>query len=737
MRVGAVAVISDLGSRIVARCLEANVNVPACDQIAVLTRKLLGVLENVRQLEEVNALGEGALRVLKRLEHQMRVLRNLITRACLVPRMYRVINAYQISTDFKHACQYVGATLHELNSLLTPPARDMGFDVRSLAIDFSRANFPLRNREKGIFDESQLIADRIYGNEISMKEGVEMLQKILEKTLGKDNIEADWKQVAKQLFYDMDFANLHKDATREHHIRLLFWALSGPESPPPEFYCPINMEIMDDPVVLTESAVTYDRKSLEVWLSPHGPQKCPVTKKKLTTCGYVENKSLRILIEDWKRANGYIQKPIRQEADLYKIASEDRLISEDCVDSDDGIGQQTIPLPNPISHPIIPSEILDPAPGPMSSGRQSIITSPKNECPVYPQEIIQMRRLDVRQSDETPSGSSVLRSGNTYQRSSRRAVREMLMAAEQGDLECVASLAEEGWRLDDSNDEGMTALHCASAGGHLSIVEFLLARGVNINARLHSTAMTPLYLAACSGHGAVVDVLLRHNANIMITNKNGWSPLHAAADTGHRIVVRLLLDFAERERHIMYPTLATEAGWTALHYAVRCGDLEIIKTLLPFFPHVNHKCNIGFTPLHVAVDNGRADVVDILLKANPDPNAQSNDGWTALHAAQDNDHIDIGRMLLKSGADPDIAGQDGITPLHRAAFQNHIQFTQLLVEEGAADLHRKTMPKGETGRKAIDIASDMNHSELYSYLFKKRVKNGMQSIFGRKSNHSS
>lgn len=115
-----------------------------------------------------------------------------------------------------------------------------------------------------------------------------------------DVLKTDWKLIAKHLFEDIDAAHGVGDAVQEQRTRLLLWAMAGPHGAPPEFYCPIALEIMEDPVVLMETAVTYDRKSVEVWISPHGPQKCPVTKKQLSNPSFIENKALKMLIEDWR-----------------------------------------------------------------------------------------------------------------------------------------------------------------------------------------------------------------------------------------------------------------------------------------------------------------------------------------------------------------------------------------------------------------------------------------------------
>ncbi|GAB4823422.1 hypothetical protein N2152v2_010468 [Parachlorella kessleri] len=72
--------------------------------------------------------------------------------------------------------------------------------------------------------------------------------------------------------------------------------------PPPEFIDPISDEIMQDPVVLTESGQTYERAVIERWFQtcePRGQCRDPLTGTVLTTRKVVPNYALKRLIFDW------------------------------------------------------------------------------------------------------------------------------------------------------------------------------------------------------------------------------------------------------------------------------------------------------------------------------------------------------------------------------------------------------------------------------------------------------
>ena len=57
-----------------------------------------------------------------------------------------------------------------------------------------------------------------------------------------------------------------------------------------------------------------------------------------------------------------------------------------------------------------------------------------------------------------------------------------------------------------------TPLHLASQNGHKQVVDILLQRGSDVNARNAPGKETPLHLAAQNGHQYVVESLIQHGS---------------------------------------------------------------------------------------------------------------------------------------------------------------------------------------------------------------------------------
>jgi len=86
--------------------------------------------------------------------------------------------------------------------------------------------------------------------------------------------------------------------------------------------------------------------------------------------------------------------------------------------------------------------------------------------------------------------------------------RELIAAAERGDLRRVQESLLAGVNVNIRTEDGLTALHYAARGGYLPIVRALLAApGIDVN-HPENDGYTALHKAALHGHLEIVQALL-------------------------------------------------------------------------------------------------------------------------------------------------------------------------------------------------------------------------------------
>ena len=271
---------------------------------------------------------------------------------------------------------------------------------------------------------------------------------------------------------------------------------------------------------------------------------------------------------------------------------------------------------------------------------------------------------------------------------------EFVKAAEKNDLHAVKLYLAAGMDPDIKASTASTALVEAVRGGHVSVVQELLAHkapfagyvltraatqesGEILRILLEAGAATDMkneafLFAASTGRLANMRVLVTAGAEL---SSIGAEALRRAAgsrfngDKTSDAVKREIVDYLFELG--VHPTVPDKRGLSALHYSARNGFVAVTQILLQNGAKANARGNNGHTPLFEALslhnsyppDEKCEPIVKLLLAGGADVNASDSEGKTPLMVAANFRKAKIVRMLLEAGARADAEDSRGRTAL--------------------------------------------------------------------------
>lgn len=294
-------------------------------------------------------------------------------------------------------------------------------------------------------------------------------------------------------------------------------------------------------------------------------------------------------------------------------------------------------------------------------------------------------------------------------------------AAMEKDIAAVRTLLKQGVDVNQSQGDGMTALHWAALNGDAEIAKVLIQAGANLRATTRLGSYTPLFMAARAGFAPIIDILVKAGANVRTPAQGGLTPLMMAASSSSVDALKLLIEAGAEVN-----ATETERGQTAMSFAAAFNQADAIKLLLQHGADINRKSkpvkpavrpNQGgqgqqqqqgqrgqqaavqpppvpvpaqqqgqqqqqgqrgqandstrgggnprgeFTPLMYAARQGNLKAVRALVDGGARLDEVSGDHSTALLLAAINGSFDVAKFLVERGADVMIASVEKATPL--------------------------------------------------------------------------
>jgi len=280
------------------------------------------------------------------------------------------------------------------------------------------------------------------------------------------------------------------------------------------------------------------------------------------------------------------------------------------------------------------------------------------------------------------------------------------------------------------------SLFSACLLGQQDVSKKLLATGVDINAT-DRVGATALHMASLGGNVEMVQQLLNSGAATSLAirdTKYGLTALHVAVLCGHAALVPLLAGCGGVAREV-----PNNGGHTALYLAADMNQAEATHALLdsgcdPWRKETQR----GFTPLHIAAFKGSVAAAKELLQHTIVASAaglsyvqavDASNGGSALHWAVIAGQYEMAAILLQAGAQPNGRDKQGSTPLHLVrpeqakTWEARHRFLALLGEHGAQnglldnDLYRNV--KGELPLQGFSEEAELHERAFTKYKSKR------------------
>lgn len=180
----------------------------------------------------------------------------------------------------------------------------------------------------------------------------------------------------------------------------------------------------------------------------------------------------------------------------------------------------------------------------------------------------------------------------------------LIIAVNNGHIEICKTLLILGSNPDLQDRSGNTALHRASQGEKIAIMNMLLHEFDADHEIGDNAGRTALHLASKSGHREAVKILIAAGAVINSTTPDGYTPLHWCCWDGHLNVAKLLYEAGADIEH------PTKFGNTPLHKAIEKKRVDVIKWLLFKGANVSAVNKSSMYPLDILKYNDRLNVLN-------------------------------------------------------------------------------------------------------------------------------
>ncbi|GBN29040.1 Ankyrin-3 [Araneus ventricosus] len=249
-------------------------------------------------------------------------------------------------------------------------------------------------------------------------------------------------------------------------------------------------------------------------------------------------------------------------------------------------------------------------------------------------------------------------------------------ASQFGHQKVLEILLGKGFEI-DARWDNCTPLHYAVIHNRCEIARLLISKGANVNAQ-NEEGMTALHWIARGNSVEMLQILLNGGADASIRDKENRSVTEIAVSCNQLDMVKIFLQGKNSDIN-----LKGNEGFTLLHISAEIGSLEITKHLTLKGANMRAKDMKGSKPIHIAAEKGHKDIVKFYLDKNVNINDLGYRNFTPLHFAALEGKINVCEYLIERSAEINVFADNGITPVHLAALNGNEEVFRILLHNGA------------------------------------------------------
>jgi ankyrin repeat protein/L-ascorbate metabolism protein UlaG (beta-lactamase superfamily) len=297
---------------------------------------------------------------------------------------------------------------------------------------------------------------------------------------------------------------------------------------------------------------------------------------------------------------------------------------------------------------------------------------------------------------------------------------EFLNLFENGNtLEILKILEKDPQQMNVDLGTGMTPLHWAAYFGNVSVFDYLLQKGADLNAQ-DQRGLAPVWFTVSGQRPAMLRKLITLGADLSNKNPQGDNMLFRAITARNPELVQILLDNG------FDPMQKNDHEMTPIEHATGMNSVEILNQLISKGADLRASSSPEFPLLHRAAVSQGAESLHYLLDRGFMIDEKDNKDRTPLMVAVEFGNMDAARALILRGADINLANSDGIFPMQIAIKKGSPDLIDLFIAN-KADL---TVVEERTGKSMLHEAALRGNSAVVRKLLEAGIPKNVKDRNG-------